>query len=237
MESSIALVADYLEELGTSVTRGEPIGRQVSVARRAERRMLAKLGSNTHKGAIFICGILVMARYRTDCDDEGALRCAVSRVARQVAAASAPRGTHGEVARDRFHVGGILREAEMGLPSIFEVAVPAFRDAVAGGEVVAALPFRMLASLMQTVEDTTALHRCGSAGLARLREDGALLARLIPAGAHIPFLRERNAMYRRMNLTMGGVADLLAAALGWLVHRGEIRWEADDALPGPSFTP
>jgi len=90
MESSIALVADYLEELGTSVTRGEPIGRQVSVARRAERRMLAKLGSNTHKGAIFICGILVMARYRTDCDDEGALRCAVSRVARQVAAAGAP---------------------------------------------------------------------------------------------------------------------------------------------------
>jgi hypothetical protein len=29
-------------------------------------------------------------------------------------------------------------------------------------------------------------------------------------------------MYRRMNLTMGGIADLLAAALGWLIYRGEI---------------
>jgi triphosphoribosyl-dephospho-CoA synthase len=222
MESSIALVADYLEELVTSVARGEPIGHQVSIARRAERRMLAKLGTNTHKGAIFVCGVLVMARYRADRDDAGALRRAVSRVARQVAAASAPRGTNGEAARERFHVGGILREVEMGLPSIFEVAVPAFRDAVASGEAVAAAPFRMLASLMRTVEDTTALHRCGSAGLARIREDGAILARLIPAGTHIPFLRERNAMYRRMNLTMGGIADLLAAALGWLIYRGEI---------------
>jgi triphosphoribosyl-dephospho-CoA synthase len=222
MESSIALVADYLEELVTSVARGEPIGHQVSIARRAERRMLAKLGTNTHKGAIFVCGVLVMARYRADRDDAGALRRAVSRVARQVAAASAPRGTNGEAARERFHVGGILREVEMGLPSIFEVAVPAFRGAVASGEAVAASSFRMLASLMRTVEDTTALHRCGSAGLARVREDGAILARLIPAGTHIPFLRERNAMYRRMNLTMGGIADLLAAALGWLIYRGEI---------------
>jgi len=40
--------------------------------------------------------------------------------------------------------------------------------------------FAMLARLMQTVEDTTALHRCGLAGLERIREDGARLERLWP---------------------------------------------------------
>ena len=81
----------------------------------------------------------------------------------------------------------------------------------------------MLSRLMQTVEDTTALHRCGSAGLARLRADGRSLSVSSRPGLHVPFLRERNALYRRMNLTMGGVADLLGAGLGWLVHRGELR--------------
>jgi triphosphoribosyl-dephospho-CoA synthase len=71
------------------------------------------------------------------------------------------------------------------------------------------------------------LHRCGRAGLARLREDGARLERLVPAGAHVAFLHDRNALYRRMNLTMGGVADLLGATFGWLGYRGEL--DAPDA--------
>jgi hypothetical protein len=72
---------------------------------------------------------------------------------------------------------------------------------------------------MQVVEDTTALHRCGEAALMRLREDGARLERLVASGDHLPFLRDRKAVYRRMDLTMGGVADLLGLALGWLAYR------------------
>jgi triphosphoribosyl-dephospho-CoA synthase len=105
---------------------------------------------------------------------------------------------------------------------VFEVALPALRAATARGEGADAAAFRALARLMQTVEDTTALHRCGSAGLTRLREDGARLDALLDAGAHVPYLRERNAEYRRIGLTMGGVADLLGAALGWLAYRGEV---------------
>ena len=87
---------------------------------------------------------------------------------------------------------------------------------------MASASFAALARLMQTVEDTTALHRCGEAGLARIRADGARLEQLVDAGEHVSFLRERNASYRRMNLTMGGVADLLGVAFGWLAYRGDI---------------
>jgi triphosphoribosyl-dephospho-CoA synthetase len=223
MERSIELVSEALGELSRSVVSGEPLARQVAVGQRAERRLLAELGANTHKGALFLGGILLVGLHRAGSDDEGALRAAVSAVAREVAAVAAPRGTHGEAARRRFRVGGILAEVEAGLPSVFEVAAPAFREAIARGADPAAAAFLMLARLMRTVEDTTALHRCGEAGLARLREDGVQLERLLAAGAHVPFLRACNAQYRLLNLTMGGVADLLGAALGWLAYRGELR--------------
>jgi triphosphoribosyl-dephospho-CoA synthase len=226
MERSIGLVGAYLHALTASLARGEPLAAQIAVARRAEDAMRARLGTNTHKGALFLCGVLLVAVDRAASDEEASVRAAVSTVARELAAAAAPRGTHGDVARRRFGVGGILREVEEGLPSLFEAAAPAFRAAIARGEDAEAATFRMLAALMQRVEDTTALHRCGAAGLARLREDGARLEELVGAGRHVAFLRERNALYRRMNLTMGGVADLLGAALGWLAHTGELGVEA-----------
>jgi triphosphoribosyl-dephospho-CoA synthase len=219
MERSILLVGAYLDELGASLARGEPLALQIAIARQAEARMLRELGRNTHKGAIFLGGLLLVARHRADSDDERELRAALACAADEIAAAGAPRRTNGAAVRAAFGVGGILLEAELGLPSLFEVALPTFLASRARGEDASAATFRMLARLMQTVEDTTALHRCGFAGLARLREDGARLEALLADGAHVAFLRDRNAAYRRMNLTMGGVADMLGAALGWLAYR------------------
>jgi triphosphoribosyl-dephospho-CoA synthase len=222
MERSIALTGGHFADLSASLAREEPLAAQIALARRAEERLMGTLGTNTHKGAMFLGGILLVGLHRSGADDEGALRLAVSGAAREVAAFGPPGETHGARARRRFRVGGILGEAERGLASVFEVAAPAFRAAVARGEGVEAASFTALGRLMQTVEDTTALHRCGRAGLARLREDGARLERLVPAGAHVAFLHDRNALYRRMNLTMGGVADLLGATFGWLGYRGEL---------------
>ena len=61
-----------------------------------------------------------------------------------------------------------------------------------------------MARLMQTVEDTTALRRCGPAGLAQLRRDGVRLEELVVAERDpIPFLITANDDYRRQRLTMG----------------------------------
>jgi holo-ACP synthase CitX len=222
MERSIDLVGAHLTALGASLARGEPLWRQVGLAEESERAMRAELGTNTHKGAAFLGGVLLAALERTASGEEGEVSSAVAVVAREVSVLAAPRGTHGAEARERFGVGGIVGEAERGLPALFEVALPAFRAARARGADAQAASFATLARLMQSVEDTTALHRCGPAGLARLREDGARLEQLVEEGAHLPFLRGCNARYRRMNLTMGGVADLLGLALGWLSYQGEL---------------
>jgi triphosphoribosyl-dephospho-CoA synthase len=81
--------------------------------------------------------------------------------------------------------------------------------------------FFMLSRLMQTVEDTTALHRCGRPGLAQLQRDGRLLEAMLTEGFDpVPLLTKLNVEYRAMNLTMGGVADLLGVTFAVLDHDG-----------------
>ena len=221
MERSIALVRRAFAELALSLDAGEPLPRQVALGQRAEQHMLRELGTNTHKGALFLGGLLLVGRHRAAGDDDASLRAGVAAAARELHATRAALSTHGEDARRQFGVGGILAEALAGLPSLFD-ALPAFRAARPRGEDLSAASFAMLARLMQTVEDTTALHRCGLVGLERIREDGARLQRLLErSGDHVGFLRGRNALYRRMDLTMGGVADLLGMGLGLLAYRGE----------------
>jgi triphosphoribosyl-dephospho-CoA synthetase len=194
----------------------------VALGQSVERAMHERCGTNTHKGALFVGGLVLAARFRTPAEPSR-LRPAVAEVASELLAGRRLPPSHGEEVRRRFHVGGIVREALEGLPALFEEALPAWRTARAGGLDGDRAAFAMLARLMQTVEDTTALHRCGAAGLLCLRRDGEALESLLARGEdHVAFLRRRNRAWREMHLTMGGVADLLGVACGLLVHEGSM---------------
>jgi triphosphoribosyl-dephospho-CoA synthase len=209
--------------VAASLGGGEPLPAQVAIGQLAEARLLERCGTNTHRGALFLGGLVLAARFRAPAGaaTAGALRPAVAEVARELLAGRALPPSHGEDARRRFRVGGIVGEARAGLPSVFEEAMPAFLAARARGGDGDVPVFAMLARLMQTVEDTTALHRCGDEGLARVRRDGRELEALLLAGGdHVTFLRTRNAEWKAQRLTMGGVADLLGLALGLLAHEG-----------------
>jgi triphosphoribosyl-dephospho-CoA synthase len=222
MERSVALVGAYLCELAGSLSRGEPLGAQVALGRAAEARMLATLGANTPRGAIFLGGRVLGARHRAAAG-EADLPAAVSAAAEALLPGRALAGSHGAAARRAFGVGGVVGEAQAGLPSVFRHALPAWRAARARGQAEDPAAFAAMAALMQVVEDTTALHRCGAPGLARLRSDGRELSRRLEAGEeHVEYLAGLNDAYRAERLTMGGVADLLGVALGLLVEAGEL---------------
>jgi triphosphoribosyl-dephospho-CoA synthase len=237
MERSVRWVGAHLAEVARAAARGEPLAAQVERARDAERRLRARFGTNTHKGALFLGGAAILACARAPDEGEAAFREALRAVAQDLRPLLAPEPTHGAAARARFGVGGILAEVGAGLPAVFEVALPAWRRARARGETGDAPAFRMLAGLMRSVEDTTALHRCGAAGLATLREDGAGLERALDAGDEVAFLRGRNAAWRARGLTMGGVADLLGVACGWLAHRGELEGAITHQPPCGQLSP
>jgi triphosphoribosyl-dephospho-CoA synthase len=238
MSRSIDLLPEYFAELGRlAVPDGElDLDACIAAGRRAEQRMLDAVGTNAHRGYIFLAGLVLVGfaeclRGDVLLGEEGVdredgavlfgLRESVARLATRVAAVRpAPPGTHGDEARRRHRVGGILVEATRGLPSVFDHALPALDRAEARFGRTDRAHHRMMAELMTVVEDTTALHRCGLDGLEQIRRDGHRVGAAIDRGDdHVPLLERLNTEYRAKSLTMGGVADCLALAIGLRLAR------------------
>jgi triphosphoribosyl-dephospho-CoA synthase len=224
MERSIGLVTRYLEEVAASLRAGEAFARQQEIAVQAERQLFADLGTNTHKGYIFLAGMLLIACHHADAPGEDAVRRSLSAVSRAFFHDKETReDTHGERARRRFKTGGIVREAIEAYPSLFEEALPVFRQTMARRACLSTASYAMLARLMQTVDDTTTLHRGGREGLARVRRDGQALERIVAEdGDCVARLKALNREYQALHLTIGGVADMLGLAFGWLIFENEI---------------
>jgi holo-ACP synthase CitX len=245
MQRSIELLPAYFDEL-LALRRGDAnLGVCIDAGRRAELRMANVLGANAHRGYIFLCGLLLLAA----CDAEQAERrtetplgpvapaAAASAIGRgfeslrhhvrslareffdQHAAHEGPAPSHGARVRRQLGIGGIRAEARDGLPSVFDEGLPAYEDALTRTGDMRTAAFALLGILMQCVEDTTTLHRCGPIGLARLRQDGRSLADLVVSGGNlIPHLEALNREYRRLGLTMGGVADCMALVFALHEH-------------------
>ena len=223
MERSIGFVSDYLGELVRSLAAGEAFPCQKAIGMRADQRLLDQLGTNTHKGFIFLSGMLLIARWHAASPDEGALRSSLSSLCSRFFAAGDQGSSNGQQARRKYQAGGIVDESIRGFPSVFDEAVPAFRQAMRASGDVEKASFSMLARLMQSVEDTTTLHRTGSDGLLRIKHDGLRLERLLASGGdYIACLKQLNRDYVRLNLTIGGVADMLGIAFAYLIASDEL---------------
>ena len=223
MERSIGYVADYLEQTVASLAAGQSFAQQRAIGVRAEQRLLGDLGTNTHKGFIFLSGMLLIARWHAASADECAMRSALCTLSEEFFSTADEQSTHGRQARKKYQAGGIVVESINGFPSVFDEGLPVFRSALRQHGCFAAASFALLARLMQIVDDTTTLHRAGTIGLARVKRDGRALETIVAEGGdHLAFLRELNRSYVQANITIGGVADMLGIAYGVLLAGGEI---------------
>ena len=219
MSRSVDLLPAYFAEL-TSLAgdRGHPpdLGACIDAGRRAEQRMLAEIGSNAHRGYIFLGGLLLLAGAGEVVQDTAEYRGRLRALASLVLGTNRqpPGWSHGSRLRGLHGLSGIHGEALAGLPAVFEAGLPALSRALDAGLGREPASHYAMAVLMQQVEDTTAVHRCGLAGLRRLHEDGERIQATIESGADaLPLLAGLNDEYRATGLTMGGVADCLAATL------------------------
>jgi triphosphoribosyl-dephospho-CoA synthase len=113
------------------------------------------------------------------------------------------------------------------LPAVFEHGWPKYREALEAGWEPEHAGFYLMAVLMQKVEDTTAVSRCGLEGLSRLRRDGAHLQRLLEQQrAPEPALAALNQEYRKSGLTMGGVADCMALTFALQKTANWVVWDS-----------
>ena len=195
-----------------------------AIGREAEAAMFAATGGvNTHKGAIFTLGLLAAAAGQMqrsgDSVSPAALlaRCgelAAAPLTEELAAIAArPPRTHGEWLYVSRGVAGIRGEAMAGFPTLAAVALPALAE---GGQ-----PDRnrqllyTLLRLMAVVEDSTLLHRGGPEGLQWVQRQAAAFLTAYPVLTEeaMAALSAMNAAFIRRNLSPGGSADLLAAAV------------------------
>ncbi|MGF6725527.1 triphosphoribosyl-dephospho-CoA synthase [Paraburkholderia sp. GAS41] len=204
------------------------------IGRAGEQVMMqATGGSNAHRGAIWIVGLLVagaaLVDSRVPVGTAGFdLASTVCALAAQIACFpdrfAAPSDSHGERARQRYQVGGARREAQDGFPHVVAIGLPALHKARAHGAPEDAARLDALLAIMASLDDTCLLHRAGLPGL-QAGQHGA--RRVLELGgsstvAGRAALAELDRALLSLNASPGGAADLLAATLfiDMLVHRG-----------------
>jgi len=231
---STAAIAVRFEELARSgySFRGEDLREALPLLRAIGLEMEAAMfaatkGVNTQKGLIFLAGLALFAAARVLARD-GAFRAEACRatvaavceglVRSELSPAADGEVTHGADCFRRYgeEFGGARREAEEGLPSVFDHGLPELRAALAdGGDIVAAPKMnealtRTLVRLMAVVNDTNILHR---KDLQTLRAVQGQARRVLEAETGEASAQRYGQLIdycRRERVSPGGSADLLA---------------------------
>jgi triphosphoribosyl-dephospho-CoA synthase len=192
----------------------------------AEARMMRATGGvNTHRGAIFSLGLLCAAigRARAQCfgAQHHSLRATMLiRWGEELAAHTRPAGgnSHGLQVAEAHAASGAREEAALGLPSVFEVGLPAMRRTLAAGRSMYLARIDALFTLMAHVSDTNVYYRGGVQGCLTVRQQAEGFLGI--GGTAHPHWRDHALECHRVlvghKLSPGGAADLLAATC--LVH-------------------
>lgn len=218
--STLAL-RGYFGSVAAAGARGAAFAELRDLGLQAEQRMLVATGGvNTHRGAIFNLGLLAAAAGYAVCagTDVRLGEIVKQRWGAALARHSTNPHSHGSAVARRHGNGGALAEAQSGFPTVYGAALPALRHALSLGATPQAARVQAFFALLAVLDDTNLLYRGGVAGLSfaqssarRFLERGGVLAPdWTVTAVHI-----HREMVER-NLSPGGCADLLAAAL--LIH-------------------
>jgi triphosphoribosyl-dephospho-CoA synthase len=204
------------------------------IGREAEAAMLrATSGSNAHKGAIWVLGLLVCAASLSQGSDPEFVAEAAGYLARLPDRARPQVVSHGDVVLERYGVSGARGEAYGNFPHVVKVGLPALRAARTSGRTERDSRLAALLTIMSRLDDTCVLYRGGHEA-QKIVHKGA--ARVIKVGgpgspkgdtALIALGQELVSM----RISPGGSADLLAATLFLdALEHGLERVEEDNSL-------
>ncbi|WP_070271401.1 triphosphoribosyl-dephospho-CoA synthase MdcB [Duganella sp. HH101] len=223
---SLFSLRHYFKKICLAGWHDAPFSRLKQLGIEAEAGMLkATRGINTHRGAIFSLGMLCATAGRARAQGTpmtpAALRAAMLiRWGEELAMHAAPADTcpaelsNGLRVAARYAVSGAREEGALGLPSVFEIGVPALLASRARGASMTHARIDTLFTLMARINDSNVYHRAGPQGAQTVR---AHAQRFIDLGgtANIDWHAEALASHQvfiQQRLSPGGAADLLAAS-------------------------
>lgn len=199
--------------------------RLAAIGRAGESAMMAATGgSNAHRGAIWILGLLVAGaalEQASDSGDAATLAARICDLAARIArhadrhAPPASAESNGVRVARRYRVGGAREQACNGFPHALQVGLPTLRAARARGADETHARLDALLAIMASLDDTCLLHRGGRRALT-VAQHGAQA--VLGAGGSATdegyaALLALDARLVELNASPGGSADLLAATL------------------------
>jgi triphosphoribosyl-dephospho-CoA synthase len=205
-----------------------------SIGREAEGAMLrATSGTNAHKGAVWVLGLLVCAASLSEGSLPEFVAESAGYLARLPDRARPQAVSHGDVVLERYGATGARGEAYGNFPHVVKIGLPALRSARKSGRTERDSRLASLLAIMSRLEDTCVLYR-GGPEAQRIVHEGA--ARVIKVGG--PGSAKGNAALIvlgqelvSLRISPGGSADLLAATLFLdALERGLERVEKDNSL-------
>jgi len=208
-ESMAFAAAHAAADIGLRETLG-------ALGRRAEAHMLAATGgSNAHRGAIWVLGLLVAARALPGAAEVGAIAARAARLARLPDRHAPPSRSNGARACRRFGVTGARGEAAAGFPHVTRLGLPALRSTRRRARDETCARLDALLAIMTSLEDTCLLHRGGWAALSTAQQGARAVLALggSATSAGRQALLALDAELVRRCASPGGCADLLAACL------------------------
>ena len=190
----------------------------------AEKEMFEKTkGINTHKGMIFVLGIVVIATAKTLYENkdfysiqENIRFMTKGLVGSELKSLEKKTNlTHGERVFLEYGITGIRGEVESGLPVIFEYALPAYDDLAFFNAGDNERLLHALITIMAHCDDTTILHRHD---INTLKEVQDICKNLLKKGSLLNKellveIDELDKKFSKKRISPGGCADLLAVTV------------------------
>jgi triphosphoribosyl-dephospho-CoA synthase len=205
-----------------------------SVGREAESAMLrATSGSNAHKGAIWVLGLLVCAASLSEGSLPEFVAEAAGYLARLPDRARPQAVSHGDVVLERYGATGARGEAYVNFPHVVKIGLPALKAARKSGRTEKDSRLAALLAIMSHLDDTCVLFRGGPEAQKIVHEGAARVIKVggpgsLSGNAALIALRQELVSLR---ISPGGCADLLAATLFLdALERGLERVEKDNSL-------
>ena len=244
MRLSATAIEPYFREMasisgGARPTQG--IREQLAaIGRNAERAMFrATGGANSHKGAIWVLGLLTSAAAMQDNGNPTASEIAAT--ARTIASfedRAVPRlVSHGDVVMKRYGASGARGEALQGFPHVVDVGLPTLRLRRTSGAMEKVARLDALLSIIARLDDTCLLYRGGTDALITAKKNALAVESAGGVGTQIG--RQQLTLLDRQLLNLkvspGGSADLLAATIFLdAIERKQTEVEADKSWPEDS---
>jgi triphosphoribosyl-dephospho-CoA synthase len=192
----------------------------------------ATSGSNAHKGAIWILGLLTSAGAM---QDEGqAPASTIAETAKKIASfedRATPRlVSHGDLVARRYGVAGARGEALGGFRHVVEIGLPILHSRRSSGATETVARLDTLLGIMACLDDTCLLYRGGEEALVAAKAGAAAVESAGGSGTTLgrQQLQRLDRRLLELEVSPGGSGDLLAATLFLdAVERGENEVQAD----------